>query len=214
MSGGAERAAVRASYDALADEYARHVAGELEHKPFDRAFLERFAARMGDAGPVVDVGCGPGHVAAYLHARGLDARGIDLSPEMVEQARARFPGIAFDTGDMTALDAPDASWAAAVAFYSLIHLPREEIGGALRELRRVLRPGGLLLAAFHVGEETRHFDELWGVPIDLDFRFFTSAEMQGWLREARFEIESLEERDPYPDVEAPTTRCYIVARAA
>ena len=214
MSGGAERAQGRASYDALADEYARHIADELARKPFDRAFLDRFAARMGDAGPVVDVGCGPGHVTDYLHARGLDARGIDLSPEMVQQARSRFPGVAFDVGDVTALDAPDASWAAAVAFYSLIHLPRDEVSSALRELRRVLRPGGLLLVAFHVGEETRHFDELWGVAIDLDFRFFTAREMEGWLPEAGFEVESLDEREPYPDVEAQTRRCYIVARAA
>jgi SAM-dependent methyltransferase len=214
MSGGAERAAVRASYDALADEYARHIAGELEHKPFDRAFLDRFAARMGGAGPVVDAGCGPGHVAAYLHARGLDVRGIDLSPEMVEQARARVPGVPFDAGDVTALDAPDASWAAAVAFYSLIHLGPDEMAGALGELRRVLRPGGLLLVAFHVGEEVRHFDELWGVAIDLDFRFFTPREMEEWLRAAGFDVESAEERDPYPDIEAQTRRCYIVARAA
>jgi ubiquinone/menaquinone biosynthesis C-methylase UbiE len=163
---------------------------------------------------VVDVGCGPGHVAGYLHARGVEARGLDLSPAMVEQARERFPDVPFETGDVTAISAPDGAWAAAVAFYSLIHLPREEMVVALRELRRVLRPGGLLLVSFHVGAEVRHFDELWGVPVRLDFVFFTTDEMRGRLREAGFEVESREERDPYPDVEAETRRCYIVARAS
>jgi SAM-dependent methyltransferase len=208
-----DREAIRASYDRVADEYARRIAGELAHKPFDRALLDRFAARVGTDGPVVEVGCGPGHVAAYLHARGLDARGIDLSPAMVDRARALFPALPFEIGDVTALAAPDASWAAAVAFYSLIHLPRGEMPAALRELRRVLRPGAPLFVAFHIGAEIRHLDELWGEPVSLDFVFFTPDEMQSYLEQAGFHVESLDERDPYPEVEAPTRRCYILARA-
>jgi organic hydroperoxide reductase OsmC/OhrA len=80
------RATVRASYDRLAAAYAEHVAGELAHKPFDRALLDDLADRVRGAGPVGDVGCGPGHVTAYLRARGVDARGVDLSPEMIDRA--------------------------------------------------------------------------------------------------------------------------------
>jgi SAM-dependent methyltransferase len=210
----ADRAAVRASYDRVADEYVRCIAGELAHKPFDRALLDRFAARVGADGPLVDVGCGPGHVAGYLHAHGADVRGMDLSPAMVQRARTLFPEVPFEVGDVAAIAAADASWAGAVAFYSLIHLPRGELAAALRELRRVLRPDAPLLLAFHVGDEVRHFDELWGEPVSLDFIFFTSQEMEGFLRAAGFAVESREERDPYPEVEAPTRRCYVVARAA
>ncbi|MDB4949055.1 MAG: Methylase involved in ubiquinone/menaquinone biosynthesis [Gemmatimonadetes bacterium] len=133
---------------------------------------------------------------------------------MVERARALFPDVPFAVGDVTAIDAADGSWAGAVAFYSLIHLPRAEVAAALRELRRVLLPDATLLVAFHVGNEIRHFDELWGEPVDLDFVFFTSPEMEGYLRAAGFTVESREERDPYPEVEAQTRRCYIVARAS
>lgn len=203
----AGRESVRASYDRVAGEYARRIAGELEHKPFDRALLDEIAERTRGQGRVVDVGCGPGHVTAYLHARGVDVEGVDLSPVMIEEARERFPGVAFRVGDVTALEAEDGAWGAAVAFYSLIHLPRGDLPVALRELRRVLRPDGRLVIAFHVGEEVRHFDELWGAPVDLDFVFFTVGQMRRELEAAGFAIERCTTREPYPDVEAQTTRC-------
>lgn len=213
-----ERLRVAASYDGVAAEYARRLADELEHKPFDRALLDRFAAEVRGTGPVADVGCGPGHVAAYLHARGVDATGVDLSPGMVAEARRRHPDIPFAVGDVTALDVPDESWAGALAFYSLIHLPRPEVTTALRELRRVVRPGGPLLVAFHIvpevqhPAEVRHLDELWGLPVSLDFVFFAPEEMRDYLEAAGFDVERCTERDPYPDVEAQTRRCYLVAR--
>ena len=202
---------VRAAYDTVAREYASRIAGELAHKPADRALLDAFAARLRGAGPVADVGCGPGHVTRYLADRGADAFGIDLSPAMVAEARALHPGLTFEAGDVRALDADDEAWAGAVAYYSLIHLARDEVAGALRELGRALRPGAPLLVAFHAGSETRHLDEWWGHPVQLDFLFFEPEEMTGWLRDAGFAIESVTERDPYPDVEAQTRRAYILA---
>lgn len=202
---------VRASYDRVAGEYARRIAGELAHKPVDRTLLDGFAERVRRAGPVADLGCGPGHVARYLAERGADVFGLDLSPGMVEQARALHPEVPFRVGDLTALDAPDAAWAGAVAYYSLIHLPRGAVADALRETARALRPGAPLLVAFHVGDETRHLDEWWGHPVRLDFFFFGVDEMAGYLREAGFVVESVTEREPYPEVEAQTRRAYLVA---
>lgn len=54
----------------------------------------------------------------------------------------------------------------------------EHLCTALAEARRVLRPGGALLVSFHIGEETRHFDEWWGQPVNLDFHFFTPSQMR------------------------------------
>ena len=71
--------------------------------------------------------------------------GVDLSPRMVDQARRLNPAIRFLEDDMSALDVPSGSWAAIVAFYSIIHVPRDRVVAVLRELRRVLHPGGLLL---------------------------------------------------------------------
>lgn len=204
---------LRASYDAVADEYARRIAGELAHKPMDREFLDALADRVRGAGAVLDVGCGPGHVAAYLHARGVDVRGVDLSPAMVAQARALHPDVPFVVGDFAALDAADGAYAAVVAFYALIHVPRGGLAAAFGELRRVLQPGGALLAAFHLGDEVRHLDEWWGRAVDVDFVFYTAAELRAAAEAAGLVVEALVERAPYPDVEAQTTRGYLAARA-
>lgn len=132
---------------------------------------------------------------------------------MIKRARDLNPGIEFAQGDMLNLDAKDASWAGIVAFYSIIHIPRPDVVRALRELRRTLQPGGLLFLAFHIGDEVFHRDEWWGHAVDLDFNFFRSAEMIRYLEAAGFEIEEAIERDPYPDVEHPSRRAYLFARA-
>jgi SAM-dependent methyltransferase len=107
------------SYNEVAEEYVARIFHELEHKPLDREMLDRFAANVSDLGPVCDLGCGPVHVARYLHGRGVNVFGVDLSPRMVEQARQLNPGIAFQQGNMLSLEAENGAWGGIVAFYSL-----------------------------------------------------------------------------------------------
>jgi len=164
----------RTSYDRVADEYVRRIFDELQHKPLDRQLLDRFAASVRDVGPACDMGCGPGHVAHYLHERSVPVCGVDLSAEMVERARHLTPGVEFRQGDMMALDIPDETWAGIVAFYSIIHIPRADIVKALLELRQVLRPDGLLLLTFHVGDDTIHLDHWWDQAVCVDFFFLVS----------------------------------------
>jgi SAM-dependent methyltransferase len=200
------------SYDLVADEYVQRIFDELQHKPLDRQLLDRFAAGVRDVGPACDMGCGPGHVSRYLHEKRVQVCGIDLSPAMVERARRLTPGVDFRQGDMIALDAPDGAWAGIAAFYSIIHIHRNDMALALGELLRVLRPGGVLLLAFHIGDDTIHLDEWWGQKVCVDFFFFSSEEVAGYLRAAGFEIEEIIERAPYPDVEHQSRRAYIFAR--
>lgn len=204
---------VRASYDAAARAYAEHVAGELAHKPLDRHLLNRFAEEVRGRGIVADVGCGPGHVAAYLHAQGAEVVGIDLSPEMVRCARELHPGLDFRTGDFTALELATGSLAGAVAFYAIVHLDPPELAPVMAELRRVVAPGGIVLVAFHAGGERLHVDELFGQAVSLDFRFHTPADVERALRAAGFAVTERVEREPYPGVEYPSRRCYLLARA-
>jgi SAM-dependent methyltransferase len=201
------------SYDAVVDEYVRLIFHELEHKPFDRGLLDRFASSIRSNGTVADIGCGPGHVGRYLHERGVRICGVDLSAGMVESARSLNPGIELMRGDMRALPVADGTWAGIVAFYSIIHIPRDQVLGTLKEFVRVLEPGAPLLLAFHIGDQIVHLDEWWEQKVCLDFYFFQPAEMQGWLVAAGFEIDEVLEREPYAeDVEHQSRRCYISAR--
>ncbi|MFN2581317.1 MAG: class I SAM-dependent methyltransferase [Candidatus Dormibacteria bacterium] len=201
------------SYDTIAKPYADRFAGELAHKPLDRALLDVFASEAGDGAIVGDVGCGPGQIAAYLHARGLRPVGVDLSAEMIAIARQRHPGLSFITGSMLDLPADDASWHGAIAFYSIIHLAPHERPRAFAQLRRVLRTHAPLLVSFHVGDEVRHVDELYEQHVSLDSHFLRTQDVRTLLTGAGFEVEMALDRKPYTPVEAPTTRGYLLARA-
>ncbi|MGW4799165.1 class I SAM-dependent methyltransferase [Nonomuraea sp. NPDC004297] len=141
-------AGLAAAYDAMAARYAGSIPARYRENPLHHAMTTVFAGLVRDAGPVADVGCGPGHVTAHLRALGVDAYGVDLSPRMVALAREGHPGLRFDIGTMEALDASNGSLAGVVANQSIIHTPPEPLAGALAEFRRVLAPGGHLLLGF------------------------------------------------------------------
>lgn len=211
-------AATRASYDAVAGAYANAMSGELRHKPLDRALLTAFVEQVRTVGAgqgrVWDVGCGPGHVTAFLAGLGLNAAGLDLSDGMIAEARKRHPDLEFSVGSMTALPAPDGCRDGLVSFYSLIHMIDDtDLRAALAEYRRVLTDGGLLLLAVHAGQEVRHSAEWFGAEVDVSFRFFDPPWLRAELEQAAFTIEALTLRQPYPDAEVPTPRAYFLARA-
>lgn len=203
----------RVTYDRVAREYATRIAGELAGKPLDRALLACFAEDVRERGIVADIGCGPGHVAAHLHGLGVPMIGIDLSPEMVAIARESVPEVPFEQGSMLSLNYPDAAWSGIVAFYSIIHLPPDARPQAFAEFFRVLRPDGLLLLAFHIGDEQRHLDEWWGQPVSLDAWFLQPPAIETLLQDTGFQIEMSLVRQPYaPEVEHQSQRAYIFAR--
>lgn len=200
------------SYDQVAAEYAEKFKDEMDQKPFDRDCLDRLAREVGDLGPICDLGCGPGQIARYLHRQGVNVLGVDLSPRMVQEAQRLNPDIPFHQGDMLALPDPDNCWGGIAAFYCMIHIPREKIVDALRELKRVLKPGGVLLIAFHIGEEIKHLDEWWDKPVNLDFAFYRPEAMETWLKEAGLEVIETLVREPIPEVEVATRRAYVFAK--
>jgi SAM-dependent methyltransferase len=206
---------IRESYDRLADEYAPRLFDELRHKPLDRELLNRFAAEVAGHGEACDMGCGPGQAARYLRDVGATVSGLDLSLRMLEQARRLNPDIFFRQGNMMSLELPDGFLAGIAAFYAIVNIPKAALPSVFREMHRVLQPGGLLLLAFHAGDEILHEDELWGQPISMDFFLFQPFEIRRDLEAEGFAIEEIVERDPYPpEVEYQSRRAYIFARKA
>jgi ubiquinone/menaquinone biosynthesis C-methylase UbiE len=202
---------IREDYDRLAEQYTQHLFDELRHKPLDRELLDRLA-RETNGRQVCDMGCGPGQVARYLKDAGSDVFGLDLSPGMVAQAQRLNPGISFRQGNMLALDLPGASLVAIAAFYAIVNIPKQSLPAVFQEMHRVLQPNGLLLLAFHIGNEVIRPPELWGVRIAMDFFLFQPAEIQAGLKAAGFVVDDVIEREPYPEVEYPSRRAYIFAR--
>ncbi|MEO3875332.1 class I SAM-dependent methyltransferase [Nonomuraea sp. B12E4] len=183
----------QASYDTVAASYADQVRDLLDQTPYERAFLGLFAdmVQAAGGGPVADVGCGSGRITAYLRKLGVDTFGIDLSPAMIEAARRDHPGLRFEVGSMTDLKLADVSIAGLVAWYSVIHIPDDEIGEVFAQFRRVLRPGRPLLLGFHVGDEPRLITEGYGGhPMKVYVHRRQPDQMVGWLNDAGFTVEA------------------------
>jgi len=184
---------IRTSYDTVAGSYADFVRESLDAEPYLRAVLALFADLVHGAGggPVADVGCGPGHVSAHLQKLGVEAFGVDLSPAMIDIARRDHPGLRFEVDSMTDLQLADTSVAALLAFWSLIHIPDDEIPAVLGHFRRVLRPGGPLLLGFHVGDESRLKTEGYGGhPMKVYVHRRQPDQVAGWLRDAGFTVNA------------------------
>jgi SAM-dependent methyltransferase len=202
---------IRRSYDGLAERYSAQLGDELAYKPLDRALLSALIEQNPMGMPIADIGWGPGHVADWLIAHGVRAVGIDMSPGMVAVGRREHPEVEFRQGDLLSLPASDGEFGSVVAFYSIIHLKDDELAPACEELQRITVSGGRLPVAFHIGDEVRHVDEMWGETVELDFRFLRPANVVRALLAAGFEIEAELERTNYPE-EVETRRAYVLTR--
>lgn len=183
---------LRQTYDRVADRYAAQFVDELGGKPRDRELLDAFAAAVGD--PILDVGCGPGQIGAYMRQRGHVVFGADVSAAMAEAAATRLDSVV--VADLRALPLRTASIAGVLAFYSLIHVRRAEVAAALGELARVLRPGGRVLLAVHEGDGEIAHDEFLGLAVPIAGTLFDLDELVTIVDGAGLPVVHAERRDP------------------
>jgi len=213
---GARDRKVAAEYDRLAERYAEALADELDGKSFDRWLLARLAAEAdGDQG--LDIGCGPGQVAGFLADYGVVMTGLDFSANMVAEARVREPAVQFVQGSFVVPPMPrggdprDPGWGLVTAWYALVHLAQSELAQTVAALARVLRRGGVLALATHVGNEVHHPGELWGVSTELDFVYHDADSVVAAAEAAGLTDVEWYVRSPLPQ-EAPTRRLYLRGR--
>jgi SAM-dependent methyltransferase len=147
---------VRDAYASAAARYIELFGTSRQVPADDLAFIGRhLSSKPGD---VLDLGCGPGHITDHLRSLGVDATGIDMVPEFIAHAKAAHPDGRYHLGSMTSLDVENHSIAGILAWYSLIHLPPQDLDGVLAEFRRVMAPAGMLVIGFFDGDEVAPFD--------------------------------------------------------
>jgi len=168
--------------------------------------LQRFASTLrscpayqaNPALPVLDMGCGPGRDSLLLAQMGFNVLGADLSESMLDEARKRYQGqpggerITFRRMDMHNLDLPDASCAGLWVSASFLHIPKRENLVVLKELVRVLVPGGPIMMS--VKESDSGDDERYEVHETGKIRFFAryrGSELWALLEQAGLRVDEI-----------------------
>ncbi|MCF6386195.1 class I SAM-dependent methyltransferase [Mycobacterium sp. MBM] len=202
----------RDGYDRTAGGYVAAFQHHLDDKPLDHAMLRAFTDMVPPNQRVIDIGCGTGAATAILRDSGAQVSGIDLSPNMIAEARRLHPGIEFTVGSMTGLELADGSVGGVCAWYSVIHIPDEHLPAVFAEFHRVLAPGGVALLAFQVGDRPRHLTEAFGEPVDLTFHRRRPDTVAQLLGEAGLPVHARLVREPDGDGVESTPQGYLIAR--
>ncbi|QWF79396.1 hypothetical protein HUW46_02804 [Amycolatopsis sp. CA-230715] len=198
------------AYGEVAELYFGLARNDIGTVPLDRAMLGAFAEFVRPAaGLTGDLGCGPGYMSAMLTGMGLDVLGVDLTPEMIDIARANYPEPRFEVGSMDALDLADDALVGIVSWYSVIHTPPAELPEYFAEFRRVLVTGGHLLIAFFESEDGRV--EAFDHKVATAYRW-PIEEVRDLAREAGFAEIGRMMREPKED-ERQFRRGHLLLRA-
>lgn len=115
---------------------------------------------------ILDLGCGAGLPTTAKLAEHFNVTGVNISEKQVERARMNVPNATFICADIAALDFGDENFDGVAAFFSIIHMPRDEHAAAIRNIARWLRPGGLIVASLpHRIGKVGYEDDWMGAPM-------------------------------------------------
>ncbi len=199
---------VAEGYDRITRRYLAMV------KSMDPAVRQKYLAIVDSSltagARVLELGCGAGVPITEHLARHYRVIGLDLSPGQLDMARRCVAAAAFVRGDMAALSFASASFDAVVAFYAIIHVPRDEHGQVLAEVFRVLRPGGLLVLTAGAGESADVVEEDWlGAP--MFFSHFDGQTTERLVSRAGFQVTDAKDEQEL-EYGVPVRFRWIVAR--
>jgi SAM-dependent methyltransferase len=174
-------------YDQIAQRYLDW--SPLRPSAARRHYLDLACELIPKGARVLELGCGAGIPMTSALADGRHVTGVDISRTQIELARVNVPHATFIQGDMTAVDFPPGSFDAVVAFYSLTHLPRDEVPPLLARLRGWLRSGGTFIASMGADDDPGGIEADW-LGVDMYFSHFGARRNRRLVKEAGFAIDS------------------------
>ena len=200
------REIVAAGYDRVATRHLEWMS-QIRGDPRLR-FLRELMARLPPHPVMLDLGCGAGVPCTALLAERGGVAGVDLSISQLKLASQNVPRARFIKADMTTLALRSASFDAVTAFYSVMHVPRDQHGLLFRSIATWLRPGGHLLAALGCGADEGTVEDWLGTPM-----FFSSHDThtnRRLLAEAGLTV-LLDEVVTMREPEGPATFQWVIA---
>ena len=169
MSQGRERAAPRDPVGVVQDGYDRIAQRYLDWSGpsvVRREQLDRLLALLQPRSRFLELGCGAGEPVTRVLSQLHDVTAVDVSSTQLALAARHAPLATLIQADMSALDMPEASFDAVVAFYSLTHVPRQRHAELLARIARWLRPGGLFFATMGAEDNPDDYGDDWlGAPM-------------------------------------------------
>jgi ubiquinone/menaquinone biosynthesis C-methylase UbiE len=195
---------VRAAYDQLVHAYASRNHTVMPENVLRLA--QQLMQYVGAGAHVVDVGCGTGRDMAWFESQGLVVTGIDLSTEMLAFARQSVRGNLL-SANMCRLGFREGSFDAAWCCASLLHVPKHDAGAALREIRRVLKEGGMLALSLQEGSG-EGWEEGYVPDVRRYFARYSAEELRLVLDEAGFAVSQI---DVVPDDGRAWLSCICIA---
>ncbi len=199
---------VAEGYDAVAGRYLTWSAtiSDASRARYTRALLDG----LPEGAHVLELGCGAGVPATRALAARFAVTGVDISARQIELACEMVPGATFIQSDMTALEFPPESFDGVAAFFSLIHVPREEQPPLLARVASWLRPGGLFVATMGVRDaESDIEDDSLGAP--MYFSHYDAATNRRLVQESGLRLLSANEETQEEDGQ-PVPFLWIVAQ--
>ncbi len=197
-------------YDKNYEVYYQKYSDELAQKQYDKDFLKRFISGIENNGRILDVGCcSTAQQARFFRDNKYRVTSIDISGKCIEKAKQNFTGIDFYTMDMTKMRFDNESFDAINAFYSIIHIPDEQLNELFKSFHRILKSGGKLALVVHEGNFYGYYKEN---EFDVFYRAFTMEELVKHLIKSGFIIVEMSRRLPLDELEVQSERIYIIAR--